>query len=179
MNRTNKMQQTLGQPSQHTQKKIHGFLDEVAQAFIANSPFLVLASSNKAGDCDASPKGGAPGWVKVVDKNTLLIPDLGGNRLFQSYGNMSENPKAGLVFLIPGQDITLRVNGHIRIVEKEQLESRGLTVQVIREDSNAVFVQGILLKVEQVYFHCPRAFYFAELWNFNSIEKNKFLKFKA
>ena len=104
--------------------KVKDFLEPYVQGFIENSPFVVVASSNAQGDCDASPKGGKPGFVKIVDDRTLMMPDIGGNNLFQSFENYESNPKLGLIFMIPGMDTTVRVNGRVTVVEKEQFVER-------------------------------------------------------
>ena len=89
------------------ENKVKDFLEPYVQAFIENSPFVVVASSNSEGDCDASPKGGKPGFIKIIDDRTLMMPDIGGNNLFQSFENYESNAKIGLVFMIPGMDTTV------------------------------------------------------------------------
>jgi len=148
------------------------------RAFIERSPFAVMSSSNANGDCDASPKGGEPGFVKVIDDRTLLIPDIGGNRLFQSYQNFESNPKAGFLFLIPGMDVTVRVNGRVRVVEGEELKSQGVVPQVNNPDGNSGLIQGLLLDIDEAYFHCPRSFQFADLWDADTITANRGLSLK-
>ena len=100
------------------ENKVKDFLEPYVQAFIENSPFVVVASSNSEGDCDASPKGGKPGFIKIIDDRTLMMPDIGGNNLFQSFENYESNAKIGLVFMIPGMDTTVRVNGRVTVVER-------------------------------------------------------------
>ncbi len=157
------------------EKKVKDYLEPWVRKFIERSPFAILSSSNGRGDCDASPKGGRPGWVKVVDDRTLLIPDIGGNRLFQSYENFESNAKAGLLFLIPGSDITARVNGRIEVLERDALEARGVEPELLMTDDNAVLVQGLLLHIDEAYFHCPRSMQFAGLWDTAEIERNSAL----
>src|SRR5580765_7264238 len=101
----------FGQPSERAVLKCQSSLDEHSRAFISASPFLLLATSNVAGQCDVSPKGDAPGFVRVVDESHLLIPDRPGNRRLDGMANLLENPHVGLIFLIPGREETLRVNG--------------------------------------------------------------------
>ena len=114
MSRVEALREELGGVHPGAAKKVKDHLDDYLAGFISNSPFAVLATSNATGDCDASPKGGLPGFIKIVDERTLLIPDLGGNRLFQSYENFETNSKAGLIFMIPGMSVTVRVNGEQR-----------------------------------------------------------------
>jgi len=98
----NRFTQTFGTPIERVQTKVKNFLPEPVKAFIAESPFLVMSTSDLQGKCDASPKGGEPGFVRILDDRHLLVPDVAGNKLFQSYLNMDENPHVGMVFFIPG-----------------------------------------------------------------------------
>ena len=111
--------------------------------------------------------------MKVLDETTLLIPDIGGNRLFQSYENFESNPKVGFVFMIPGMDVTARVNGFVRVVDSVELESMGIAPELFHTDANAKLVQGLIVKVAEAYFHCPRSFQFADLWNVETIAANR------
>jgi len=132
-----------------------------------------MSSADADGNCDASPKGGLPGFIKVVDDRTLLVPDIGGNRLFQSYENFESNPKVGLLFMIPGMEVTVRVNGRIELLEREALASLGIEPELSWSDDNAGLVQGILLHIDEAYFHCPRSMQFANLWDTSTIEANR------
>ena len=146
---------------------------EATRAFIGLSPFLVLATSDGDGNCDASPRGGKPGFVKVIDEKRLLLPDIAGNKLFQSMENIGANPKAGLVFMIPGSDVTFRINGRARRVTKSDSFLDGIDVEAFFADDNTRILQGILIDVDQSYIHCPRAFLFSELWNTETIADNQ------
>ena len=152
--------------------KVKDFLEPYVQGFIENSPFVVVASSNAQGDCDASPKGGKPGFVKIVDDRTLMMPDIGGNNLFQSFENYESNPKLGLIFMIPGMDTTVRVNGRVTVVAEEQIVERVKEPELYWSDKNAGFVQATLIEVDEAYFHCPRSFKFAGLWDTEIIQAN-------
>ena len=154
------------------ENKVKDFLESYVQAFIKNSPFLVVASSNSQGDCDASPKGGKPGFVKIIDERTFMMPDIGGNNLFQSFENYESNAKIGLVFMIPRMDTTVRVNGRVTIMEKEELLEKIEDPKLYWSDENANFVQATLIEVDEAYFHCPRSFKFANLWNTETIKLN-------
>ena len=131
-----------------------------------------MASSNATGDCDASPKGGKPGFIKVLDEKTLLIPDIGGNRLFQSFQNFESNPKAGFIFMIPGTSVTARVNGTISVIDEAEMEHRNIAPELNHPDDNANLIQGMLLNVDESYFHCPRSMQFADLWDTATIITN-------
>jgi uncharacterized protein len=172
MSRVDELRDELGGVHPLAESKVKDHLEPFVRKFIANSPFAVLATSSADGDCDASPKGGTPGFVKVLDEHTLLLPDVGGNRLFQSYENFESNPKAGLLFMIPGTDVTVRVNGRVEIVDRERLVTLGVAPELSYSDANSTLVQGIVLRVDEAYFHCPRSFLFADLWNTDTIEAN-------
>ena len=169
----NRFQETFGTPSDRARLKVIDTLSDDVQKFIQNSPFVVMATSNQHGQCDASPKGGTPGFVKVLDKKHLLLPDVAGNRLFQSYENIDTNPQVGLLFIIPGSDSTARVNGRARVVTKEELEKYEMTLSVQWTDDNTKHLQGLLIEVEEAYGHCPRAFKFANLWDSETIQQNQ------
>jgi PPOX class probable FMN-dependent enzyme len=163
----------FGVPVERVQRKVVDRLSEPVRDFIARAPFLVMATANGDGRCDASPKGGLPGFVAVLDERHLLIPDVAGNRLFQSYLNMTENPHVGLIFLIPGSDSTVRVNGRARLVDREEVLRHVAGLSVHWKDDNTVLLQGVLVEVEEAYGHCPRAFRFADLWNPETIAANR------
>ena len=167
----NRAQEQFGLPAPSTASKIEATLNEMVQDFIAASPFCVLSTASAAGDCDASPKGGAPGFVKVLDEGRLLIPDIAGNKLFQSYENVESNPHAGLLFLIPGCDWTVRVNGAARAIDTRAEVLEGNPAEVLWQDDNTRVLQGLLIEVREAYAHCPRAFLFSKLWETDAIER--------
>ena len=167
----NRAQQKFGEPKPFVRKKIEPQLNGMLQDFIRQSPFAVLSSANAAGDCDASPKGGAPGFVKVLDEGRLLIPDIAGNKLFQSYENVESNSNAGLLFLIPGCDWTVRVNGGAGPVDTRDEVLDGTPAEVLWQDDNTRVLQGLLIEVREAYAHCPRAFLFSKLWETQAIDQ--------
>jgi PPOX class probable FMN-dependent enzyme len=173
MSTLNQFQQQFGKPSERAQEKVRPYMIDWIQDFIRQSPFMVMATSNASGQCDAFPKGGKPGFVKVLDDQHLLIPDVAGNRLFQSYENVSTNASVGLVFLIPGHDCTARVNGTVEVVDKEQLAAMNIQMEIFNPDEHARIWQGLLLTVEEAYAHCPRAFRFSNLWDVETITRNQ------
>ena len=162
-----------GTMSPRAKDKVKGEMSEFVQAFIAASPFVVMATADPDGNCDASPKGGKPGFVKVIDNKRLLLPDVAGNRLFQSYQNMDDNPHVGLLFMIPGLNDTVRVNGTITIVDREELERQKVEMSLYWTDDNAKHLQGIIINVKESYTHCPRAYNFARLWDTEQIMANQ------
>jgi len=166
----NKYQNKFGYPAERTAGKVKPVMAAWIQDFIRHSPFCVLATSNAKGDCDASPKGGKPGFVKILNDKQLFIPDVAGNKLFHGYGNIESNPKAGLIFFIPGHNHTVRVNGRVRVMDRSELAH--VHLEVNNPDEKAEVLQGLLLEVEESYSHCPRALKFSNLWDVDAIVKN-------
>ena len=147
-----------GAPSERAVKKQLNGLDKHCRDFIARSPFVVIASADPSGRCDASPKGDAPGFVEVIDDATLLIPDRLGNNRIDTLGNLVERPGIGVIFFVPGINETLRVNGRARITtDPELLEPLAVNGKTPRS--------GILISAEEVYFHCGKALIRSDLWN--------------
>lgn len=163
----------FGQPIEIVRKKVASCLDGMVQEFIRRAPFAVLATASREGDCDASPKGGRPGFVRIVDEKRLIVPDLAGNKLFHSYDNLESNPRAGLLFLIPGCDWTVRVNGRVRVLDAQDGRLEGVAPEVFDPDDNTRVLQGILLEVDEAYAHCPRALTFSRLWDTQRIGESR------
>jgi uncharacterized protein len=157
-----------GTVSPLAQRKVLAHLDHHCRAFIALSPFLVLATSDGAGGADASPRGDAPGFVAVLDDTSLLLPDRPGNNRVDSYGNVIASPGVGLIFFVPGIDETLRVNGCAHVVNDAAL----LTNLVA---NGKVPKAGLLIEIEEAFFHCGKALKRAQLWNAgNHVERTSF-----
>ena len=153
-----RLREIYGAPSERAVKKQLRRLDRHCRAFIARSPFLVVASADASGRCDASPKGDAPGFVAVLDDATLLIPDRLGNNRVDTLGNLLARPGIGLIFFVPGINETLRVNGRARVAtEPALLEPVAVNGKVPKS--------GILVSVDEVYFHCGKALIRSDLWN--------------
>ena len=146
-----------GRPGERAVAKEQPALNADCRAFIAHSPFLVMGTAGADGRCDVSPKGDAPGFVQVLDEHHLAIPDRLGNNRLDGMRNIVENGHVGLIFLIPGREDTLRVNGRARIVRDEALLER-LAVNGKRP------VTALVVEVEQAFMHCARAFKRAGLW---------------
>lgn len=132
-------------------------LDLHCKRFIALSPFVVLASANAQGDPDSSPRGGAAGFVHVVDERTLLIPDSLGNNRLDSLSNLAETGKIGLLFMIPGVDETLRVNGRVR------LATDPMSLGPFAADARIRL--AIEVTVVDAYLHCAKALMRSRLWH--------------
>ena len=177
--RIDQLREALGGAHELAASKVKDHLEPYVQVFIENSPFAIMSSADSEGNCDASPKGGLPGFIKVLDERTLLVPDIGGNRLFQSYQNFESNPKAGFLFIIPGLNFTARVNGRIRLLESGELEERGVEPELSWSDENSGMIQGVFLDIDEAYFHCPRSIQFADLWNTETIQENASVSLKS
>ena len=132
-------------------------LDVHCRRFIALSPFVVLASANAQGEPDSSPRGGARGFVHVTDEHTLLIPDARGNNRLDSLSNLTETGKIGLLFMIPGVDETLRVNGLVTLVTDDA------SLAPFAADSRVRL--SIAVTVVDAYLHCAKALMRSELWH--------------
>ena len=156
-----RLREVLGHPGDRAVGKERPRLDEHCRAFIAQSPFLILGTANTSGQCDVSPKGDEPGFVKVLDETHLAIPDRIGNNRLDGMRNVLDNPHVGLIFLIPGREDTLRVNGRAWIVEDDAILD-AMTMKGKRPP----FAIGV--EVEQAFMHCPRAFMRAGLWKAES-----------
>jgi PPOX class probable FMN-dependent enzyme len=134
------------------------FIDPHAAAFIGKSPFAMIASSSKDGKMDISPKGDPPGFVRVVDENTLAIPDRPGNGRADTFRNILENPRISVYFLVPGRSETLRVNGSAQLVRDatllENLAVKGKPAQL-----------AIAINVEEAFFHCAKCVVRSNLWD--------------
>ena len=133
-------------------------LDKHHRRFIENSPFMCLASAGADGQPAVSPKGDAPGFVKVLDDLTLLIPDRLGNNKVESFQNMVENPKVSLIFFIPGISETLRIHGEVEIVRDTDLLKLG-------EVGSKLPRAATLVKVTKAYMHCGKAVIRSKLWD--------------
>lgn len=147
----------MGEPGPGTALKINPALDPFMRDYIARSPFLVLSTADAEGRQDSSPKGDAPGFVAVEDDATLLIPDRSGNRLLFGLQNLLVNPNVGVLFMIPGVNETLRVNGRAELTDDPALCAR-----LTSRGKPALLV--IRITVEECFFHCAKAFLRSNLW---------------
>jgi uncharacterized protein len=152
------LREIIGEPGELVPKKVMPALDEMATDFIRRSPFIVLATTDDGGNLDASPKGGGPGFVAVEDERTLAIPDRKGNKLIFGLQNILANPHVGLIFMIPGTDETLRVNGSAELTVEPSLLER-------LADRGAPAHLAIRVHVHQCFFHCAKAFIRSQLWH--------------
>ena len=133
-------------------------LDEHCVEFLAKSPFFVLSTANQNGACDGSPKGGAPGFVQALDPQRLAWADYAGNNRLDSFQNLVANERVALLFLIPGLDETLRVNGRAELVT-----DAGLCERFAVDGKPARVV--VVVTVAEAYIHCAKALRRAGLWS--------------
>jgi hypothetical protein len=147
----------VGLPLPRIAQKQRPTLDAIDVGWIARSPFLVLATSDADGRCDASPKGDPPGLARVLDERTIAVPERPGNKRLDGYRNVLSNPHVGLIFIIPGREDTLRVNGRARLV-RDAPYFDDMRVKGHRP------VLAMEVVVEEVFFHCAKAFMRSGLW---------------
>jgi PPOX class probable FMN-dependent enzyme len=147
----------MGEPHPLTQKKVFRALDQTAIGFIKRSPFIVLSTADAAGNQDASPKGDGPGFVVVEDEHTLLIPERKGNKLVFGLGNILQNPQVGIIFMMPGTNETLRVNGTAELTKDPALLDR-----MAARGGPALLATRVT--VNECFFHCAKAFLRSQLW---------------
>jgi hypothetical protein len=151
----------LGYAGRPAQDKVISEIDDLCRAFIERSPFVLLGSSDSSGRMDVSPKGDPAGFVQVMDRQTLLIPDRPGNRRGDTLSNLLQNPNIGLLFLVPGRSDTLRVNGTAQIVRDDNVRER-----FIMQGKAPIFV--IAVTVREVFFHCTKCVVRSGLWSLES-----------
>ena len=132
-------------------------LDKHSLNFIAKSPFLTIATANKDGKADVSPRGDPPGFVKAVGAKTLIIPDRPGNNRLDTMVNIVENPNVALLFFIPGLEDTLRVAGRARIIKDAALLSQCLV-------NGKVPKVAIAVDIDEIFFHCAKALKRSHFW---------------
>lgn len=148
----------MGPISPTAERKVMHHLDPHARHFIALSPFLVLATSDTNGQVDASPRGDPAGFVQILDDTTLFLPDRPGNNRVDSFANILANPGVGLLFLVPGVDETLRVNGTACLsTDADMLAATEVQGRIPRT--------GMVVAITELFFHCGKALKRAHLWN--------------
>ena len=158
INTEEQLRALIGVPAELTCAKISDCLNAMTRVFVERAPFVCVASSDLAGNCDLSPRGDPAGLVRILDDRTLLIPARPGNRLADSLRNMLANPHVGLLFVVPGVADTFRVNGRATItVDAELLAPCAV------EDKPPTL--GILIDIDEAYTQCSKAFLRSHLWD--------------
>lgn len=148
----------IGMPAELTCAKISDRLNDATRLFIERSPFVCVATSGAAGECDLSPRGDPAGFVRILDERCLLIPERPGNRLADSLRNMLVNPQVGLLFIVPGVTDTLRVNGRAAITTDAAL----LAPCAVEGKLPRL---GVLVDIVEAYTQCSKAFLRSQLWD--------------
>jgi PPOX class probable FMN-dependent enzyme len=157
------LREIYGTPKGRVKDKVLESLEKHSIHFIENSPFIVLSTVGLDGSLDASPRGGKPGFVKISNNDQLLIPDFKGNNRVDSLSNIVESGRIGLLFMIPGIDETLRVNGTALLTTSEE---------ILQQFSSLTRppISCIIVTIEEVFLHCAKAFMRSELWKTTSFK---------
>ena len=147
-----------GYPSERAELKVLSALEKHSLNFISKSPFVLVGTRGKDGCMDVSPRGGSPGFVHVLNDRELILPDFSGNNRVDTLSNIVETGKIGLIFLVPGIDETLRINGSAHVSTKtEYIELFGGERKLPR----AV----VHIQIEELFLHCAKAFMRSKLWD--------------
>jgi uncharacterized protein len=147
----------FGKPSFRVLGKVVDNLDDICRSFIARSPFVFVASSDAKGRLDVSPKGDPPGFVNVLNTRTIAIPERPGNRRADTFRNVLQNPRVGLIFVVPGKEETLRVSGTARVVRDAWLRER----MVVQDRSPEL---ALVVTVEEAFMHCTKCMVRSRMW---------------
>ncbi|MCZ1010697.1 pyridoxamine 5'-phosphate oxidase family protein [Streptomyces lydicus] len=152
------LRELIGEPNSHAANKTRHRLHDLDRRWLAHSPFCVIATADAQGRCDVSPKGDPAGFTHVLDDTTLVIPDRPGNKRLDGMRNILGNPHVGLDYFVPGRGDTLRINGRARLLRDapffDELIMKGNRPRL-----------ALLVEVEEVFYHCSKAFLRSELWN--------------
>ncbi|KHO17526.1 pyridoxamine 5'-phosphate oxidase family protein [Mycolicibacterium setense] len=147
----------VGQPTAAVSKKVTDRLSEAQQGWLKQSPLGFVATTDAHGRVDVSPKGDPPGFVQILDDTTIAIPERPGNRRVDGFLNVLQRPHVGTVFVIPGRGDTLRINGSARILSDADYFD-DMVVGGKRP------ILALEIAIEEVFFHCPKAFLRSEAW---------------
>lgn len=147
----------LGEPSPRAANKDRDRLHPHDRAWLAASPFCLIATAAADGTCDVSPKGDPAGFTLVLDDTTIVVPERPGNRRGDGYRNLLSNPHVGLIYLVPGRGDTLRINGRARLVSDAPWFDE-LVVKGHRP------LLAMVVEIEQLFYHCSKAFLRSQLW---------------
>jgi PPOX class probable FMN-dependent enzyme len=152
------LRELIGQPKDIVRAKLSDQINELTRQFIERSPFVCVATARPDGGLDVSPRGDPPGFVRVLDPHTLLLPERPGNRLADTLTNLLHDPRIALLFLIPGIGDTFRVNGRAQIVQDAELLADSVVEGKLPQ-------LGLLITVEEAYTQCAKALIRSDLWN--------------
>ncbi len=147
-------------------KKCLPALDNYCREYISRSPFICLSTQHANGTADVSPRGDPAGFVHILDSTTIVIPDRPGNNRLDSLSNIISNPSVGLLFLVPGFDDTLRINGRAFLTRDPEL----LQSMAVRNREPTL---AIVVEIREVFLHCAKAFRRAKLWQPESLQDRR------
>lgn len=153
-----RLRELAGSPNERAANKARATLHELDRQWLAASPLCLVATAAADGSCDVSPRGDPPGATQVLDERTIALPDRPGNRRADGFLNILENPNVGLLFLVPGRGDTLRINGTAQLLDDapffDEMVVQGHRPRLV-----------LLVHVEEVFFHCSKAFMRSALWD--------------
>ncbi|WP_123027585.1 pyridoxamine 5'-phosphate oxidase family protein [Mycolicibacterium stellerae] len=152
------LREIVGHPNDYVASKVGKRLSAAHQDWLAHSPLGFVATTDAQGRVDVSPKGDPPGFVHIIDDTTIAIPERPGNKRVDGYLNVLQRPHVGTLFLIPGRGDTLRINGSARILAGADYFDE-MAVQAKRP------ILALEIDVEEVFFHCAKAFLRSDAWN--------------
>jgi len=165
---TAKLPEIIGAPKPEIATKEMPALDAHCRHFISLCPFLCISTADADGNQDVSPRGDPPGFVRVLDDRTVLIPDRKGNRRVDTMRNILENPHVGLLLMLPGVEEVVRINGKATLAEDPALLAAS-------EINGSVPALGIIVRIDDVFFHCAKAVIRSKLWDPDTpIQRSKF-----
>lgn len=153
-----KLRAIYGDPIEIAVAKCLTALDPHCKHFIGLAPFAVISSADENGDADVSPRGDGPGFIKVLDDNTIVMPDRPGNNRVDTLSNIIENPKVGMLFFVPGVNETLRLNGLAEISTDPELLA-------LFADTPKPPITAIKVTVEEAFLHCAKSLMRSKLWD--------------
>jgi len=162
----NELRNNFGEPMELALQKQLGALDVHCKDFITRSPFLCIGTSDANGKADVSPRGDPPGFVQILDDNTIFIPDRPGNNRLDTMSNIIANPNVGIFFMVPGYEDTLRVNGKATIIKDKVILERCAV-------NRKVPTMGIMVEVDEAFLHCAKAIRRSKLWKADSQQDRK------
>jgi uncharacterized protein len=151
------LREVVPAPKQAVVDKVRKDLHELDKQWLAESPFCLIGTSAADGSCDVSPKGDPAGFTKVLDDNTIAIPERAGNRRIDGFLNIVSNPQVGLIYLIPGRGETLRINGRARIIK----EAPFFDDMIVKGNRPQL---ALLVEIDEIFHHCSKAFLRSRIW---------------
>jgi uncharacterized protein len=151
------LREIVGEPDVYVANKVKDRLSPVQCEWLAHSPLAFVATTDEQGRVDVSPKGDPPGFVHVIDEQTIAIPDRTGNKRVDGYLNLLQRPQVGTVFLIPGRGDTLRINGRARILA----DADYFDTMIVQGKRPLLAME---IDIEEVFFHCAKAFLRSDAW---------------